>query len=247
MFSPLVAFDADSLIGLAFVIFWVLAWVFKLATGQAQKGPPVPNRPRPPARPRDEKLQEEIDIFIQEVGPKKGTRRAPPTPARTGIPTQPSGPAARTKQPTQLPAAGKKPAPRRARPGEEIATRHMPDTETDMGSGVKRHLAQHMAERVTQEAAAYLKPQLDQSVAEHLGQGSPPTPQQATVAVEATTRETVRTGGRFGELLRNPAHIRQAMVVSLILAPPPGLAARPAAAFANRSLPAVPSRADEQN
>lgn len=229
MLPPLAAFDVDTVIGFVFVVFWVIAWLFKLATGQAQKGPPVPNRPRPPVRPRDEKLQEEIDIFIQEVGPKKAVRRPPTSAARPAMPVRPAPTGQKPKpQPEKAPASAR-PAPRRVRPGEEIATRHMPDTDQNMGAGVKKHLAQHMAERVTQEAAAYLQPKVEQSVAEHLGRPTTGVTQPAPAAPgTGASRPATRSGGGFSELFQNPSSLRQAMVVSLILSPPPGRKPRPA-------------------
>lgn len=230
MFPPIVAIEVDTILGFVFVVVWVIAWLFKLATGQTQKGPPVPNRPRPPARPRDENLQDEIDIFIQEVGPKKATRRPPAATGRPPATAKPgtAGPKPQP-QPAKTSAPATRPAPRRVRPGEEISSRRMPDTEQSMGAGVKQHLSQHMAERVSKEAAAYLQPKVEQSVTEHLGRSTTAGVAQLTVPAPATavSRNAMHSGGGFTELFQNPTSLRQAMVISLILSPPPGRKPRP--------------------
>lgn len=212
MLQPILA-DIDSIIGLIVVAVWILGWILKVISGQNQKGPPVANRPRPAARPRDEKLQDEIDIFIQEVGPKKQTRR-PPAKA-TG-----------QQRPQSTPGKAAARAPqRRPRPGEEIATRHVADSEKKLGTGVKQHLQQHMAERVSRETAAHLQHNVDKSVAEHLGQRSGES--QAKVPATAADAAKPPQEGRYAELFRSQANLRQAMVVNLILSPPPGRKPRP--------------------
>jgi hypothetical protein len=116
-----------------------------------------------------------------------------------------------------------RPAPRRVKPGQEIASRHIASGE-NMGAGVQQHLKQHMSERVAEEAATHLAHKVDQSVAEHLGQsgapaGAPaPASQMSIAAASGTTRST-----RLAELFRNPGSLSQAIVVSLVLSPPPAL------------------------
>src|SRR5262245_32610537 len=153
--TPLLA-DVEKILGAVVVIFWIVGWLIKLVATQNQKNPPVANRPRPPARPRDERLQEEIDIFIQEVSPQRTPPRRPaPQSARPAPPpARPTPPTARRKPivATPAPPAPPKP-PRRVRPGEEIATRAAPVTQ-DLGTGVKQHLTQYMADKVSQEVAA---------------------------------------------------------------------------------------------
>ncbi|MGE5191654.1 MAG: hypothetical protein ACM3U2_04075, partial [Deltaproteobacteria bacterium] len=105
----------------------------------------------------------------------------------------------------------KKPA-RRPRPGEEIATRHAPMTET-LGTSVKQHLSQHMTDRVSQEAQQRLAPRVGEKVAEDLG--TPVTTGAGRPAAPPASRAE-----RFAELLRSPSGVQQAVVMNLILSPP---------------------------
>ncbi len=105
------------------------------------------------------------------------------------------------------------------RPGETLASRPAPMTDT-LGTGVKRHLSQHMADRVSQEAQQRLAPRVEEKAMADLGSTSSVAP--STAASAATVR-----ADRFGELLRNPANIRQAIVLNLILSPPPARAGKP--------------------
>jgi hypothetical protein len=218
---PLLAFDENTIVGMVVAVIWVLVWLVKLVTGQNARDTPAAPRPRPAARPRDEKLQDEIDVFLEEVGGKRknqGTRPAarPPAPAK----------AAAGKKPAQRPPANKAAPPlaRRVRPGQEISTRHIEDPAKKVGDRVQQHLQRHMAERVTRETATHLPHQVDRSVVEHLGATTAAGPSAAAAAQPAGPADAtaVPRGAKLAELFRNPATVRQAMVVSLILSPPPG-------------------------
>ncbi len=92
-----------------------------------------------------------------------------------------------------------------------------------MGAGVKQSLSQHMTDRVSQEVQQRLAPRVEDKGAADLGptmtsgasMRAPPLP----AAVSATLR-----ADRFAEMLRNPANVRQAIVLNMILSPPPALA-----------------------
>jgi hypothetical protein len=220
--APLLAFkiDAETIIGVVVVAFWFLSWLIKLVSGQNQKTPPVGNRPRPPVRPRDERLQNEIDVFIKEVGPKKPARPPQPTPERRAAPVQA---AARKKKEPQTQAAPLPPSPpaqKRVRPGQQIASRQAP-VSGDLGKGVKQHLQQYMAEKISREVEAHLQHNINKSVSQHLG----PDTTTGQVAQPAPILNEVAqpVGGRaasLAELFRNPSNLRQAIVVNLILSPP---------------------------
>jgi hypothetical protein len=220
---PLLLADIENVIGAIFVIFWIVAWLMKLLGAQKPKTPPIVNRPRPPARPRDERLQEEIDVFIQQVASKKGARRPPAaTPARPpALPKQPAS----GQRPRKAPVPQKPPetpAPQRIRPGQEISTRQVVRPEKDLGNAVQQHLRQHMAERVAQEASVFLKDKVDQSVTSHLGASPIAASPGSAPAASASGTATGAPAIRYSELFRNSAGLRQAMVIKLILSPPPG-------------------------
>jgi hypothetical protein len=237
--APLLA-DGDAVIGGIIFLITIAGWIVNLISSKNQKGPPVANRPRPPQRPRDEKLQQEINIFVEDSGAqrKKGAASRPAAPAGRPPAGQPpvgqsrTGPLgtgqARTGQPPsnrKIAASPTGRASRKMRPGESLASRPAPITDT-LGTGVKQSLSQHMTDRVSQEVQQRLAPRVDAEVAADLGptltsgasMRAPPLP----AAVSATLR-----ADRFAELLRNPANVRQAIVLNLILSPPPARARTP--------------------
>lgn len=135
-FTPLLLADLENVIGILFVVFWIVAWVLKLVASQAQKGPPATVRPKPSNRPGDDRLQEEIDIFISEVSPKKPARRPPA--AQPPVPVKPNR---ARKPPLKQTTENRTPASEtpRKRPGQAIAQRHMAGGEK-LGEGVQQHL-----------------------------------------------------------------------------------------------------------
>src|SRR5262249_37787209 len=146
--------------------------------------PPVANRPRAPARPRDDKLQQEIDIFIKEVGQKKPLRQPTATAPAAPKPGPAAGPrpgAARRPAPAAAAQAPQPPTtPRRGKPGAEIASRQAP-VSASLGNHVRQHLKDYMAEKVAHEVESHLKHDVGQHVAEHLG-GATAAPQTAPAA-----------------------------------------------------------------
>jgi hypothetical protein len=220
---PLLLADIENVIGVIFVIIWIMAWLMKLVGTQKQKTPPVANRPRPPARPRDERLQNEINIFIQEVGSNKGARRPPTsTSPRPAVPPKPATGGQRTRKPPAPQTAPPKPAPQRIRPGQEISSRQVVQPEKDLGNAVQQHLRQHMAERVAREASVFLKDKVEASVTSHLGTSSTAAAPGVPPPPPASGKAAGVQAARYAELFRNAAGLRQAMVVNLILSPPPG-------------------------
>jgi hypothetical protein len=206
-FVPILA-DAEAVIAVIVILVTIIGWVANLVSNKNQKGPPIANRPRPPARPRDERLQEEISIFIEDAGGQRSRQGSRGGAAARQTPASRNPPA---KRPAAAPP--KKPA-RRPRPGEELATRHAPVTET-LGTAVKQHLSQSMSERVTQEVQQRLAPRVDEKVAQDLGAAV------TTGAARAAPPSLPRVGPeRFAEFLRNRSGVQQAIVMNLILSPP---------------------------
>lgn len=214
--APIFAADADAIIAAIVALITIVGWIANLVSNKNQKGPPVANRPRPPVRPRDDRLQQEINIFIEEAGPKrpKPAERRPVVPASRPV----SGgvrPQAQGKGKPPAASQSQKPA-RRPRPGDEIATRQAPVSES-LGAGVKQHVSQHMSDRVAQEVQQRLTPRVEEKVEQDLGPSvsaglSARTPASSPPAQPDRAR-------RFAEMLRNPATLQQAIVVNLILSP----------------------------
>ena len=234
---PVLAAD-DAIVGVIIFLITVVGWIANLVSNKNQKGPPVANRPRPPQRPRDEKLQQEINIFIEDSGAlgkgaqaKKGATPRPVVPAGRSVANQPAGYPQGRGQAAGFGQAKRKPAAaigrplRRVRPGETIAGRpaHMTDT---LGAGVKQSLSQHMNDRVAQEVQQRLAPRIEETVAADLGTTMTNGASMRAPPLSPAVSETLRAD-RFSEMLRNPASVRQAIVLNLILSPPPARARMP--------------------
>lgn len=210
--APVVAAaDADAIIAAVIFVITIVSWLVNLLSNKGQKVPPVANRPRPPVRPRDEKLQEEISIFMQESAARKPGAARPAPPTRPGAA---ANDAARKRPSAPLPRK----SARKQRPGAEIASRQAPVTET-LGTGVKQHLNQYMADKVAPQVQQRLAPRVEEKLSQDLG--VPVTtgtaslrPAPAGPALEAPRAELL------SELLRNPASVRQAVVLNLVLSPP---------------------------
>jgi hypothetical protein len=207
-YVPILA-DAEAVIAVIVILVTIIGWVANLVSNKNQKGPPVANRPRPPARPRDDRLQEEISIFIEDAGGQRSRQgsRGGGAARQAPAPRNPPG-----KRPPAAPQP-KKPG-RRPRPGEDIATRQAPVTET-LGTGLKQHVSQSMTERVTQEVQQRLAPRVEEKLAEDLG-----TPVTTGAARAASTPGPAIKPERFADLLRNRTGVQQAIVMNLILSPP---------------------------
>src|SRR5262249_31792091 len=122
-----------------------------------------------------------------------------------------------TAQPKRPMAAAKTPA-RRSKPGAEIASRQAPVTGT-LGSGVKQHLSEDMADKVTQQAQQRPAPRGEEKIAQDLG--APVTTGAARRAeFPAGIDSAAPRGDKIADALRNPASLRQAIVLNMILARP---------------------------
>jgi hypothetical protein len=215
--APLFAAETDAVIAIIVALITIVGWIANLISNKNQKGPPVANRPRPPVRPRDDRLQQEINIFIEEAG----AQRPRPAPSRPVIgASRPVAGGQRTpvSGKTRPPAPPAKKSARRPRPGDEIATRHAPVSET-LGTGVKQHLSQHMTERVTQEVQQRLASRVDEKVEQDLGPAAT-AGLSARSTLPPSSAPPADRAARFAGLLRNPATVQQAIVASLILATP---------------------------
>jgi len=214
--------DAEGIGAVILAVITVIGWIASLVSNKNQKGPPVANRPRPPVRPRDDRLQQEINIFLEETGVKRPKppagrpgnvpQRAAPTAART---PGAAGPATKGRQPAPPPRKGA----RRARPGEDIAARTAPVSDS-LGTGVKQSLSQHMTERVAQEVQQRMAPRVEEKVAVDLG---PAVAASASAGATPGANQQPVQAARIAEMLRNRASVQQAFALNLILSPPPGL------------------------
>jgi hypothetical protein len=217
--APVFAADTDAVIAVIVALVTIVGWIANLVSNKNQKGPPVANRPRPPARPRDDRLQQEINIFIEEAGAQR-PRSAPPKQAPRSVSGGQRAPAPGKGRSSAVPA--KKPA-LRPRPGQDIARRQTPVSET-LGTGVKQHLSQHMTEHVGKETQQRLVSRVEGTVEQDLGPamtgGLAARPQSPSSQSPSAPAPVADRAAGFATLLRNPATVQQAIVASLILSPP---------------------------
>jgi cell division protein FtsN len=218
--QPILAADASTYITLIFVILGFLGWIMNLTSN---KNAPPPARPRQPdagGRPpnRDERIQSEIDIFLQEVGGRKPKR---PEPARERAVEQPAPPARRPVARRPVAEAPRTADPPRleppARPAHRVGS-------GELGTGVREHLARQIeldrAELATKQPLSTVAERISQH---HLGSlGQKEAAPAATVPEVAAA--TLQAALPLHRLLRDPNGLRNAVLISEILGPPRGKA-----------------------
>jgi hypothetical protein len=126
---PPVFADAGAVVGLLVLIFTVVGWLVNLAN--AQNNPPAAppqNRPRPP-RPKPDRVQNEIDIFLREVkgqsAPKEDVVLEALPPQRPRPSASPPPPPMETAQPsTRVRLATVAPSVE-SHVGETLASHHL--------------------------------------------------------------------------------------------------------------------------
>lgn len=194
----------DTIVAAIVLVITIVTWLYKLVANKAgQQAPPVASRQRPPVRPRDDKLQREIDVFLQETGAKKVVRPSAPQAAAQAPPGPARKPARSAAAPQQQ--RGEK----RERPAKESVSRRKPDSQT-LGTGVQSAVKQ-FSTKVAEEASPPLPHKVDELVAQHFGAPASSAP-QADAALPISRRVV--------EMLRAPENLRQAMALNLVLSPP---------------------------
>lgn len=154
------------------------------------------NQPGPPpmSKPRRERPKpEEVSIFLDDTS--KSNRSGQKSRKKPAPPAPP--------RPVVAPVA--------KRPGSEIATRHLQTS--DLGSGVTTHVSEAIGRRVEQNVQDHMQRRVDQSVSAHLGQFS---------AAPPVVKERGGAADEIVDMLKNPASIRQVMILNTLLSPPPG-------------------------
>ncbi|MEX0717697.1 MAG: hypothetical protein WD066_13975 [Planctomycetaceae bacterium] len=81
-YSLLAQGEGCTAVAVAFVVITIIGWIMQLVTG-AKQGQQRAGRPVRPPRPRDDRLQSEIDLFLEEVD---GRRRPPPPQRPSAVP-----------------------------------------------------------------------------------------------------------------------------------------------------------------
>lgn len=227
VFQPVLAFDFGFVIFLAFAAISVFSWIIKQVN--VNKRPqPAPRRPQPvaAARPRNDRIQQEIDQFLKEAANRRAPQGrgdvldaddieivSPPAAARRPPPSRrPATAAAPTRRPAQ-PVQAAPPPPRR--PGEELAGRHIQNS-PGLGQQAVEQSRQRMDERVAAQAAQHLPHAVDKGVSQHLGAFAAEAPIVAGSGTRAPAAVLLAALG-------SPAGVRQAVIMQEILQRPRAL------------------------
>jgi len=211
---------------LLFVAFAFLSWLINAVGAKNKKNQPnrARRQPQRPPRGRDKQLQNEIDQFLAQVkGRAAGEKPLDVVEIRERKPRRRPV----SKQPPPLP---EKPA-RKQKPGNRLSKQHLRDSEKELGSSVRKHLAAHMEpDNVDLQVENYLAHDVQASVSEHLGRFAAEESKTTATRLETTTGVTSPAVGvtpaAMLQLLQSPQGIRQAILLSEILQRPRALRRR---------------------
>ena len=218
--SAILAVGVEDILPIVFVLIGIVSWIINALKEKSQ----VNERPARPVRraqnQRDESLQNEIDIFIQEVTDKRGgaeSQQSSQTRSRPA-PERPAPVARERRSRTLVPVPPPAPAPKKkakhTRPGEEISSRKGPGSR-DLGIGLSRHFEERMkSHSIRDETERRLGHDVDASVVAHLGVSSTAVPVPSTVPAGSQIISEVR------RMLASPQTAAQAIVLNEILSPP---------------------------
>ncbi len=222
--NPILAAGGTA-ISILFLVIAFVSWLWNVFNGN-QNAPGAGRRPQPlPGGKKIETdLQAEINRFLKNV---MGQKQAPEEELEVlVVEEEDEKPRRRQKPRSKAEAAQRKSAaaapkpegsegPGDVRPGGRIAHRKGPGT-TGLGSGVQQHLAEHMQEgRVLQQAQSHLAHGVAEKVQQDLGSFTGLNP-AGTAATVTTSRQTA-TALSVAKLMRDPASLKEAFVLNLIL------------------------------
>ncbi len=225
--NPILAAGGTA-ISVLFLVIAFISWLWNVFNGN-QNVPGAGQRPQPqPGRKKVEPdLQAEINRFLKNVmGQKQGQEEELEVLVVEDEDAQPrrkqkarsKAEAAKRKSTTAQPKPAGAEGPGEARPGGRISQRKGPGS-TNLGSGVRQHVAEHMQEgRVLQQAQSHLAHGVAEKVQQDLGTFTGVAPVGAAATVTAA-RQTA-TALSVAKLMRDPVSLKEAFVLNLILERP---------------------------
>lgn len=228
-FGPPVFGLVQELIALVFVLVSVIGWIIRQVQGNQQQMPPPVQRP---GRRRDERVNDEIDNFLQQIN-RNPDQQKPAEQARPANRPKPPGnrnQGAASQRPTAKPQQ-QQPAPAQSRRVREENAERPLAASTGLGSTLAQHVRETMGERVVKEAQRDVGQDVKDSVQKHMGtmartvQGSSSPARVSTEELFAVqgpgpSMDGCCTGPRaesLKKMLRNPESIRQAVIIQEIL------------------------------
>ena len=205
--APVMAVGGGELVPLIMFAVFAISWVLKLITSNKQPAEAPVRRPGKPVRPREERVEDEIDIFIQEVDQQ---RQQQPQQRPRQQPTRPPAKARSARRRPEPPPPA--PPPTRRRVGEEMERKPLGDPK--LGGGVRSAAGGIVAgeRQLDRGVEQHLSDRIEQSVERHLGTFSGNT----VVKAQATPASRLRLMLRSGSA-------RQAILLNEILSPPKAL------------------------
>ena len=217
MFTPIIALGSE-IVTLLFLIFAFLSWLASLGKDAAgkQQGP----RPARPPQARDERLKNEIELFLEEVG--KGTApRTQPKPRQRSRPPKPRTPPTLREQ--RKGSESKKQTGTRQKPETTVAA-GMELHDRRLSSDLQRHVSEYMDDdRIEQHVDDHIGNEITESVNEHIAQSVSQHLGPAETTRQETRTETLSRPAQIATLLRSPSGMRQAILLSELLSPPRAL------------------------
>ena len=213
-----------------FIVISFAIWIFNLLSQKKAKGQVDAGPKRPVGPPRDKRVQNEIDVFLKEIGGGRKIQDAQDdeifieiVPDEERIAAQQrrrvgrTFPQHRSLQPQPVTETPEAQPPVHQRPGSGIAERKGPGS-TDLGRDVSQHVSEHMREGMVEEhVQQHLDHDVNESVTQHLGtRFQTPETQRRVDRLPQRTHAIV-------ELLHNPTGLQQAILLSEVLSPPKGL------------------------
>lgn len=222
--NPILAAGGTA-ISVLFLVIAFISWLWNVFNGN-QNAPGAGRRPQPQPGGRrvEPDLQAEINRFLKNVmGQKQGHEEEMEV---LVVEDEDAPPRRRQKSRSKAEAAKRKSAaaqakpdgsegPGEARPGGRISQRKGPGS-TNLGSGVRQHVADHMQEgRVLQQAQSHLAHGVAEKVQQDLGTFTGVAP--AGAAATVTTARQAATALSVAKLMRDPVSLKEAFVLNLIL------------------------------
>jgi hypothetical protein len=223
---PLLA-DAGQFLSVLFVIIAFVSWLWSVINGNKGNVPPAAAgraQPQPGGKRVEKDLQAEINRFLKNVmgqqadddgdalevidedepkpRPRPKSKRAAEAPQRLA-----------TLRTTNEEDSTNQGPP----PGGRIAQRKGPGS-SNLGSGVRQHLAEHMQNRLTKQAQEHLGHGVADKVQHDLGRFTGAEQQQRSgQAPTIVAAQPSATAAGVAQMMKDPAGLKQAFVLNLIL------------------------------
>jgi|GEM_PF-1531727 hypothetical protein len=218
--DPVLAADIGGLGCVAVIVMMFVGWIMNLVNNNKNRPAQAARRQaRRPPREGGERLQSEIDNFLQEVG--GGHRQAEAEAEEFDDLTIELVPEEEQVRRPRRKRQQSQPPRRKSQPVEQVKTplseRHLAATagSTDLGGGLREHqqdFLQH--DHISKEVVGELGRRAGGGAAQRK------TARRSDVNEEAARGTAASMSGGIVEMLQNPATVRQAILISEILSPP---------------------------